>query len=311
MSHSSDEEEAILKMDLVVNDVRELMMSGSVKIDTNGIAAFGVGTATALERCLKRQAETEPRTRKPGSFYFSELGESCPRRMWFKINTPNLGEELAYHTRIKFLYGDVVEEMVLSLVELSGHEVTHRQENLEWTHPNVEGFSVRGRTDCVIDGILMDVKGASKFGYEKFLKHEVLKNDNFGYGPQLGGYLFTMTQPKYGFNVNPSAAGFLAIQRDLGHITADMYTVEELPIQDYTDMVAKVKFLSSGYGEHIPHARLPDVPEGAKGNMKLGTKCSYCEFKQACWPGLRTYSYSNGPMFLTKVVSEPKVPEIK
>ncbi len=41
------------------------------------------------------------------------------------------GEELMPHTRIKFLYGHLIEEMILALTKLSGHDVTHEQKQVE------------------------------------------------------------------------------------------------------------------------------------------------------------------------------------
>jgi hypothetical protein len=41
--------------------------------------------------------------------------------------------------------------------------------------------------------------------------------------------------------------------------------------------------------------------------MKLDTGCSYCPHKFNCWPDLKTYYYSTGPRYLTKVVREPRV----
>ncbi len=52
-------------------------------------------------------------------------------------------------------------------------------------------------------------------------------------------------------------------------------------------------------------------PDGKSGNMQLCMECRYCEYKHTCWPGLRTFLYSGGPRFLTKVVKEPDVPEVK
>jgi hypothetical protein len=40
-------------------------------------------------------------------------------------------------------------------------------------------------------------------------------------------------------------------------------------------------------------------------------ECSYCEFKKACWPGLKMFTYSHGPMYLTKIKKELKVPEVE
>ncbi len=64
--------------------------------------------------------------------------------------------------------------------------------------------------------------------------------------------------------------------------------------------------------EDEPPARIDwgIVPDGKSGNMKLGTKCSYCKYKNECHPDLRTFLYSGGPRFLTEVVNEPKVLEV-
>ena len=34
-------------------------------------------------------------------------------------------------------------------------------------------------------------------------------------------------------------------------------------------------------------------------------------YRKECWKGLRTFIYSSGPVYLTKVVNLPKVPEFK
>ena len=39
--------------------------------------------------------------------------------------------------------------------------------------------------------------------------------------------------------------------------------------------------------------------------------CVYCPYKYKCWDGLSTFKYSDGLRYLTKVVNEPKVEEIK
>src|SRR5882762_10135120 len=51
-------------------------------------------------------------------------------------------------------------------------------------------------------------------------------------------------------------------------------------------------------------------PEGASGNISLDTKASYSPYKHMCFPSLRTFNYKNGPVFLTKVVRVPDVPEL-
>jgi hypothetical protein len=62
--------------------------------------------------------------------------------------------------------------------------------------------------------------------------------------------------------------------------------------------------------EVVPNRGFSSIPDGKSGNMKLDTQCSYCAFKDMCWPGLRTFLYSGKPRFLTEVVREPKVEEV-
>ena len=54
----------------------------------------------------------------------------------------------------------------------------------------------------------------------------------------------------------------------------------------------------------------PPVPDGKSGNSKLSIGCSYCQFKDHCYPNLRVFAYSYGPKYLVDVVKEPKVQEV-
>ena len=44
--------------------------------------------------------------------------------------------------------------------------------------------------------------------------------------------------------------------------------------------------------------------------MKLAIGCSYCQFKEHCYPDMRVFAYSYGPKYLVDVVKEPKVQEV-
>jgi hypothetical protein len=52
------------------------------------------------------------------------------------------------------------------------------------------------------------------------------------------------------------------------------------------------------------------VPDGKSGNTKLAMECSYCVFKQHCFPDMKVFAYSTGPRFLVDVVNYPKVAEV-
>ena len=58
-----------------------------------------------------------------GTIRMSSIGQPCTRKFWYSINKPEASEELRASTKIKFLYGDILEELLLSLAEAAGHKV--------------------------------------------------------------------------------------------------------------------------------------------------------------------------------------------
>lgn len=227
------------------------------------------------------------------TLYFSEVGDPCPRKLHYRVNSPQLAESIDGNTRLKFFYGDVLETLVLSLAEASGHSVSDRQGRATLELSN--GWKITGRIDAVIDGVLVDVKSTTKYGEEKF--KNALVDDPFGYRMQLGGYAVAL-----GF----STTGFLTIQKELGHLGWYPISVNEKEVVqgavNATEVVSQ---------ELTDLPRLETVPQSKTSkNKKLCTSCSYCPYKKTCWPEMRTFLYSDGPVFLTEVVDVPRVTEL-
>ena len=59
-----------------------------------------------------------------------------------------------------------------------------------------------------------------------------------------------------------------------------------------------------------PRCTCGTVPDGKSGNFKLDVKASYSPYKYVCFPSLRTFLYSDGPRYLTKVTRKPDVIEV-
>jgi len=228
----------------------------------------------------------------------SQLGTECHRKLWYQYNQPEKAEPIQPWTLIKFLYGDVIEALFLMLAEAAGHEVKGRQTTLV-----VEG--VPGHRDCIIDGHLVDVKSANSRGFVKFKQHELEKDDPFGYLTQLNLYLLgSQDDPDL---EDKRYASFLAVDKELGHVVLDTYEREHFV--DYNKKVTDIK--SMVLKPSAPERCYEPVPDGKSGNLALGLTCRYCDHKRTCWPGMRTFMYSNGPKFLVEVKREPDVPEIK
>lgn len=238
--------------------------------------------------------EPRSREREDKVLYFSEVGDPCPRRLWFKYNTPDVGDAPDGRTLLKFFYGDMLEELVLKVAEDAGHEVTSKQERV--VYDIEDGWVVRGRIDAVIDGVVVDVKSVTKFSEEKFKNN--LQDDPFGYYQQLNGYASALTN---------NSAGFVTIQKELGHV--GYYAIEvhqglfNLQAKNAKEVVQQTSF------QELP--RFDPVPQSTTSkNSKLCVSCSYCAYKKECFPELRTFLYSSGPVHLVNVVDIPRVPEV-
>lgn len=267
-------------------DICRLLEAGSLTED--GIKEFAQSVeALLLARFTK--------SREPATLRMSNLGEPCEKKLWYKINTPDDGEPLAGQTLLKFLYGDLVGLLIPFLAKEAGYRVEGQEDEL-----SLEG--IKGHRDVVINGMLADVKTTSGYGHQKFENHKLEEDDPFGYLVQLGSYLKASASDP--IVTNKTQAAFIAINKENGAIVVDQYEFKESNV----DIPAKKAMLAE---VHAPSRSFADVPDGASGNRKLSTNCSYCQFKDKCWPNLRKFAYSGGPRFLTKVVRLPDVSEIR
>lgn len=208
------------------------------------------------------------------------------------------GEQLAGSTYIKFLYGHIIEALVLALTEAAGHEVTEKQKVCR-----VEG--VKGHQDCRIDGVLTDVKSASTYGFKKFKDRKMPFDDPFGYVAQMKGYAHEEGDTEF---------GWLVMDKQHGHIEYVKYDMDKLTkaekkVFDY-DITERVQHLKKLVRDSIPAICYEPEPDGKSGNEKLAVGCSYCAFKHQCFPELRTFIFASGPKYLTKVERAPNVTEV-
>lgn len=276
-------------IDTLVQDIHALFESDYVPSETATLE-FG-------HRLAAHVANRVAETRIGGTLRLSNVGKPCDRQLWYSVNQPDKAESLPVSARIKFLFGDILEELLLFLAKEAGHTVEGTQDELV-----VSG--VVGHRDAVIDGHLVDCKSASSIGYQKFAKHLTAEDDAFGYLGQLRGYLrASAADPLVTYK---DSASFLVIDKQLGYITLDTHGFHDLKevdreIENKKTMVAQK--------EPPPRAFEPK-PDGKSGNMKLATACSYCPFKATCWPEARVFQYSDGPRYLTKVVKTPQVQEV-
>jgi hypothetical protein len=227
---------------------------------------------------------------------FSALGKK-DRQIWYQANKPETAEKMPGKQNFKFLYGDVLEVLLLFLAKEAGHTVENCQKG-------VEEDGVKGSIDAEIDGVLVDVKSASSYSFEKFKSGGYLFDDPFGYVSQLAGYANALKKDRAGFLVADKVHG------DICFVEFDKEYIDGNPPGP------RISHLREVIAQTSPPPRCyPDVPEGKSGNRKLAIGCSYCAFKDDCWSdanngkGLRKFFYSRGPVWLSEVKKEPKVDE--
>lgn len=226
----------------------------------------------------------------------SQMGSRCPRSLWASIHSPSSQEPLPPQAKLKYTYGHLIEALLVSLAKVAGHEVEGEGDELY-----VDG--VKGHRDCVIDGCIVDVKSTSSLGFQKFKDRSIATNDPFGYLDQLDGYLVGSASDDL---VRVKDRAYLwACDKTLGHMCLYEHRIREEHIRKRIENYKQIVAL-----ETAPQCTCGTVPDGKSGNVKLDTRASYNPYKYFCHPNLRTFLYSSGPVYLTKVVRTPDVPEV-
>lgn len=281
--------ETTASINTLIEDIYNVVKEG-IEITDEQSSEFGRRMGQLI------QSRLAPRKAQRNTLRLSNLGKK-DRQLWYTVNGYQ-GEEFDGKTLYKFLYGDIIEELVLFLAELAGHKVEGRQGEVR-----VDG--ILGHRDAIIDGVLVDVKSASSYSFKKFKEGTLKDDDPFGYYTQLAGYI---SDPEYA----DDHGAFLAVDKQTGALALLMVDPSDLP-----DIHGRVAHLKDVVKQAEPPERcFEPEPMGKKGNMKLAAGCSYCPFKVECWKdandgaGLRKFLYSNGPVWLSSVVDIPSVMEV-
>ena len=280
------------KIDTLVEDIYETLKTG---IDFSDKSELVNKYGELFKDLLTTRLET--RVPREGTLRMSSIGQPCERKLYYEVNSPQDAEELRPEVYMKFLFGDLTELLLSFLVEASGH-------TLEGTQDTQDIVGIKGHRDGVIDGVTVDMKSASTYSFKKFQNGDLEKDDPFGYVIQLQSYMHSGQNDP--IVTDKTRGAFLVVDKTLGHICLDFHPYKELPMEAIYER--KRQIVSE---DHPPARKFEPVPEGKAGNLKLGMNCSYCGFKDKCYPNLRTFLYSTGPVHFPKIVKEPLVPEIK
>ena len=281
------------KLDTLIDDMNSILSgisSGKApEVKEEQIDKFLNNTKLALLDWL------QPRKSSGKGLRMSVIGRPA-RQLWYDNHIERKQEIHDPSTQLKFLYGHVLEHLLLFLVEISGHTVTAQQKKVQ-----VE--DVNGHMDCKIDGEVVDVKSASAMSFKKFKNGTLYEDDPFGYIAQLAGYEH---------NEGTTNGGLLAVNKSSGEIA--LFRPDELMKPNAKDLINNLKEKLTQ--NEPPEKCYQPIPHDKTGNLKLPVGCVYCSHKFICHAdsndgdGLRVFKYANSNVFMTKVISQPKVEEI-
>jgi len=277
----------------IVEDIYELFNLTPIDRDEKEVDDLIDNFGEMLKVHIKEFMYSKPRT--SGNLRLSAIGKP-DRQLWYDVNTETTEEKLPPSTRIKFLYGYILEELLLLCASIAGHTVEDQQKEV-----TVEG--VLGHQDAVIDGVLVDCKSASGFSFKKFESNTIADDDPFGYMAQISAYAQAN---------GIDQAAFLVIDKSTGKIC--LTPVHSMEMVNASSRIKHLKEVVKGSG--VPSKCYAAVPDGKSGNLKLAVGCVYCRHKSMCWSdanqgkGIRTFKYSNGTRELVEVVKTPDVEEV-
>lgn len=294
----------------LANDIKDVLRC--LPLSKESAAEAGIDAGMMAGARVKRALSKVDRGNTPAfTIYPSEVGHPCMRKLWydrhFDAATMKPVETIGPQTKFKFMYGDMLECLAVPLIKATGWKVTGVDEKLQRTFRDASNdtWTVSGRTDICIDGHVMDIKSMSGISYQMYTSKGIPGADTFGYRWQLHTYNWMAGQE------TPSA--LLGINKENG----DLAVIEN---EDTSLIDTESKLMSIAHGVKdaliLPAGMMP-MPEGASGNLKLGTVCSYCKYKAECWKsangftGPRKFLYAgNRVTYLVEVKREPKVSEI-
>lgn len=247
--------------------------NGTVPVSEEIIEEFGNTCKDILRRNLAEESKDEFRIR------MSNIGRPLCQLKMERDGVPR--QPLDYSSRIKFLYGDMIEAVVMALLKASDIPVDAEQQAVSLP---IDDDTLDGTDDVEIDGKIYDIKSASDWSFKnKWLKGyaKLAEEDDFGYIAQGFGYAKGSGKKFGGWIVINKNSGELAVIDIPDHVYADAEAAATAKIEHNFRAVTGGEPFKREYTDEEE-----TFYKKATGNRKLNSPCVFCDWKHACWPGL-------------------------
>ena len=247
------------------------VVSGERKLSPDSIALL----SDELIASAKRQFSNEKATQKWRP-RMSGLGKPlCQQQL--ERDGVKVNKKMDYNSVNRFLFGDWLESLLYVEMKEAGINVEAYQEKVSL---EIAGVKVNGTLDVIIDGKVWDIKTASPYAYmNKFSNYNKVKdNDPFGY--VLQGYLYSAA-------VDKPFGGWIVMNKSSGELL--VCNAPSIQDEEREAALAKAEYnMTVLQDPTIKVQKLEDEPEMYRkqktGNRVLNTTCSFCDFKEHCWP---------------------------
>ena len=259
-----------------LEEVKSLLVESQrrpIKIPDEIQKEFAKDCLSAVQKQFTDKRESEFRIR------MSNIGRPlCQLQMEKKYATDStVGYADNYNTKLRNLYGDIIEAVVVMLLRVVKVNIQGVQGKVKL---KTKYFDIKGTYDIIIDDKVYDIKSASSFSFRNKLGQgfqSIANDDVFGYLPQ--GYLYAQSLKK-------NFGGWIVINKETGEML-----ITEPPQEDYKFKREALKRANTNI-----KALMKDEPferqfelknekfgRNETGNKVLGTVCSYCQYKHKCW----------------------------
>ena len=211
-------------------------------------------------------------------------------QLWYEKNKPEVALPMPTTFIMNMMLGDIVEAVFKGLLREAGV----RYEEPEHVTLELDGTSINGTYDIVVDGAVDDVKSASNWSYtNKFESYDKLASgDSFGYVGQLAGYAKASGKDVGGWWVVNKANG------QFKYVPASGL--------DLDTEIAKIQATADAVKENKFERCFEPVPETFRGkptgNKILNDGCRFCSYRFDCWDTL-----TERPAVMSKAKVPPTV----
>ena len=254
--------------ELAIHSFLQKVMLGKSSIDDSILDTVAADIKDALSRQLSGD-------KKEFRLRMSNLGRKrC--QLWFEKNDPESKLPDSPFFIINMMLGDIVEAVFKGLLRASKVEFEDSKKVVLKT----KNKDIEGSYDLVLNGKVDDVKSTSPWAYEnKFIDFETLSSkDSFGYVSQLVGYAKARGVPVGGWwVVNKANGNFKYISASNVDVDTEMQKIEDT-----------ISYIDNDEPFERCYEPIEETYYGKpSGNLKLGTECSLCNYREKCWDNLQ------------------------